>query len=83
RSLKAAQAMRKIPGIHIPDAILQRLENSKAPKEEGIQIALETIEQLKSMPGIKGIHFMAVGWEKIVPRLIIESGLVTPAAHPA
>jgi hypothetical protein len=36
---------------------------------------LEIIDQLKTIPEINGIHFMAVGWESIVPRLIIESGL--------
>ncbi|MHC1785130.1 MAG: methylenetetrahydrofolate reductase C-terminal domain-containing protein [Anaerolineaceae bacterium] len=75
RSLKAAQMMNQVPGIKIPEAIFNRLESAKDPKEEGIQIALEIIERLKNLPGVHGIHFMAVGWESIVPRLIQESGL--------
>jgi 5,10-methylenetetrahydrofolate reductase len=75
RSLKAAQMMSQVPGIKIPDAIFRRLESAQDPKEEGIRIALEIIARLKDLPGVRGIHFMAVGWESIVPRLIQESGL--------
>jgi methylenetetrahydrofolate reductase (NADPH) len=75
RSVKAAQMMSQVPGIKIPPAIFSRLESAKDPKEEGIQICLEIIEKLKNLPGVRGIHFMAVGWESIVPRLIQDSGL--------
>jgi len=75
RSAKAAHMMNLVPGIKIPEALIARLEASKAPKEEGIQIALEIIQGIRRLPGVNGIHFMAVGWESVVPRLIKESGL--------
>jgi methylenetetrahydrofolate reductase (NADPH) len=75
RSVKAAQMMNQVPGIVIPERIIKRLENAADPKEEGIQVALEIIERVKNLPGVRGIHFMAVGWESIVPRLAQESGL--------
>lgn len=75
RSSKAAHMMNKVPGVHIPEATIQRMEASKDPKEEGIQVALEIIDRVRNLPGIGGIHFMAVGWESVVPRLIVESGL--------
>lgn len=78
RSAKAANIMNQVPGIKIPDSIIKRLEGSSNPKEEGVQISLELIDQLKRLPGISGIHFMAVGWESIVPRVIKESGLRNP-----
>jgi len=40
-----------------------------------VQMTLELIDKVKRLPGLRGIHFMAVGWESIVPRLIKESGL--------
>jgi methylenetetrahydrofolate reductase (NADPH) len=80
RSAKAAHMMNQVPGIKIPDSIIKRLEGSANPKEEGIQISLELIDQLKRLPGINGLHFMAVGWESIVPRVISESGLRKPAS---
>lgn len=75
RSAKVARMMSQVPGVKVPEHIIQRLEDAKEPKEEGVQIALEIIDQLKVLPGVNGIHFMAVGWESIVPRLITESGL--------
>jgi methylenetetrahydrofolate reductase (NADPH) len=67
--------MNQIPGIHIPQTIIDRLEKAADPKEEGVQIALEIIEGVRNIPGVSGIHFMSVTWESIVPRLIQESGL--------
>lgn len=78
RSVKAAMMMNQVPGIKIPESIINRLENSSDPKEEGVQISLELISQLRDIRGINGIHFMAVGWESIVPRVIQESGLRKP-----
>lgn len=75
RSVKAARAMNQVPGVKIPETIIERMENSADPKEESIQITLELVEKIKGMKGVRGIHFMAVGWESIVPRLIRESGL--------
>lgn len=75
RSVKAAYAMRQVPGVKIPDWLIQRMEDSADPREESVQITLELIEKVKATPGVRGIHFMAVGWESIVPRLIKESGL--------
>ncbi len=75
RSLRAAQAMAEVPGIRVPQHVFERLEKSADPKEESVQMTLELIDAIKKLPGVKGIHFMAVGWESIVPRLIQESGL--------
>jgi methylenetetrahydrofolate reductase (NADPH) len=75
RSLKAAHAMSEVPGIKIPSSVFTRLESAADPKEESVQMTLELIQKIKALPGVHGIHFMAVGWESIVPRLIQESGL--------
>jgi len=74
RSVKAAYMMNNVPGVKIPTSIIERMEKSADPNEEGVQIGLELIEQIKDLP-INGIHFMAVGWESIVPRMMEESGL--------
>jgi methylenetetrahydrofolate reductase (NADPH) len=75
RSLNAARAMAAVPGIKIPETVFKRLEYAVDPKEESIQMTLEMIDKIKVLRGVKGIHFMAVGWESIVPRLIKESNL--------
>jgi methylenetetrahydrofolate reductase (NADPH) len=75
RSAKAARIMSEVPGVKVPHALITRLEGAADAKEEGVQIALEITERVKRLPGVRGIHFMAVGWESIVPRLVKESGL--------
>ncbi len=76
KSYKTAVYMNeKIPGVFVPDWILKRMENAKEKgneQEEGVQIALEIIEKVKSKQGVSGIHLMAVGWEEIVPRIVRE-----------
>jgi len=51
------------------------MEGSADPKEESVQMTLELIDKIKRLPGVRGMHFMSVTWESIVPRLIRESGL--------
>lgn len=75
RSLKMAHYLQSLPGIIIPDWIMNRLEGSKDPVEEGYQLCLELLDKLKSYPGIQGIHFMSVMNIDALKRLIIESGL--------
>jgi 5-methyltetrahydrofolate--homocysteine methyltransferase len=82
RSARAAHAMSKVPGVKIPPVLIERLEKSRNPQEEGVQIALEIIDRVKRLPGISGFHIMAVGWELIVPRLVRESGLKEPPVKP-
>ena len=90
KSLKMAQYMDKeVPGVTIPQPLLKRMEAAgDGADEEGVTIALELIEEIKTKQGVNGFHLMAVGWEEIVPRIITEAGLlpegfVTPAPAPA
>ena len=79
RSAKSAQWMRvNIPGVYIPDAILERI--SKVPlaeqAEEGIRICIELIHQIREIEGISGVHVMAYRQEERVTELILKSGLL-------
>jgi methylenetetrahydrofolate reductase (NADPH) len=75
RSLRAVQAIGSVAGVRMPRQIVERMEKSADPQEEGIQITLEIIDRVKRLPGVNGIHIMAIGWESIVPRLVTESSL--------
>ena len=77
KSLKMAEYMHnEVPGVSIPQHYLKRMESAgDGAEEEGVQIALELIEQIKGKQGVNGIHLMAVGWEEIVPRIVMEAGL--------
>jgi len=77
RSAGMARYMRDyVSGVSVPDEIVTRMEEAKSPKEEGLRIALEMIEQLKEIPGVHGIHIMAIGWEDIVPEIVERAGLL-------
>jgi methylenetetrahydrofolate reductase (NADPH) len=81
RSLKMALMLRDVPGVYLPERILQRMDYANVAgnaAEEGIQIALELISQIKKYhrQGVNGIHLMPVGWDDVVPRIIKEAGLL-------
>jgi methylenetetrahydrofolate reductase (NADH) len=68
----------KIPGIEVDDATFARMDGLEgdAAKAEGIEIAAEVIEQLRSIPGVAGIHLMSPGWEtEAVPWIVERAGL--------
>ena len=77
KSFKVAQYLHtKVPGVSLPANILSRMEKAgESAPEEGVQIALELIDSIKGKQGINGIHIMTLGWESIIQRLVIESGL--------
>lgn len=77
RSVGMARYMQtSVPGVYVPQEIVDRMKAAKTAKEEGIKIALEAIEQLRQVPGVHGIHIMAVGWEEeAVPALVEKAGL--------
>ncbi|MBI5565547.1 MAG: methylenetetrahydrofolate reductase, partial [Chloroflexi bacterium] len=78
KTFKMAKYMNDtVPGVFVPEPILKRMEAAgDRAEEEGVQIALELIEQIKMKQGVNGLHIMAVGWEEIVPRIIREAGLL-------
>ena len=79
RSERAAEYMRsKVPGVHIPDAVVERLR--KTPKEhkreEGKRICVEIIQQVREIEGVAGIHVMAYRQEETVAELVEEAELL-------
>jgi len=77
RSAGMARFMRDyVSGVYVPDEIVTRMEEAESAKEEGVKIILEIIEQLKEIPGVHGLHIMAVGWEDIIPGITERAGLL-------
>jgi methylenetetrahydrofolate reductase (NADPH) len=76
KSLDMARRMREgIPGLCIPEQLLLRMEKSADAGEASAQFSVELIEQLRAIPGVRGVHIMAVAWEEIVPRIVKAAGL--------
>jgi methylenetetrahydrofolate reductase (NADPH) len=73
----ARYMQKRVPGIDVPDAIIDRLKGVPKEKQadEGINIAVEQIEELKGVQGIRGFHIMAIEWEEKVPEIVQRVGL--------
>jgi methylenetetrahydrofolate reductase (NADPH) len=79
KSVGMANYMKKfVPGMDVPDELIARIKGVEKEKrsEEGIKIAIETIQQLKEIEGVHGVHIMAIEWEEMVPRIAEQAGLL-------
>jgi methylenetetrahydrofolate reductase (NADPH) len=78
-SLAAARYMKtKVPNMDIPDRIIERLKNVRnkdEAAEEGIEIAVETINQLKQIEGVAGVHIMTLQREELIPKICNAANL--------
>lgn len=63
------------PNVMVPDAVIERLENSPHPKEEGIDICAEAIRAMREIPGIDGVSIMATQDLSSIPRALQAASL--------
>jgi len=76
-SAKTAKWLRNnVPGVHIPDEIIKRLEGAENQKAEGQKICVELMQQCKEIEGISGVHVMAYRQEQYVAEMVKESGVL-------
>ncbi|WP_455271278.1 methylenetetrahydrofolate reductase [Rhizobium herbae] len=76
-SAKTANWIRNnVPGIHIPDAIIKRLEGAQDQKKEGKQLCIDIINEVKEIKGVSGVHVMAYRQEEYVAEIVHESGVL-------
>jgi 5,10-methylenetetrahydrofolate reductase len=76
-SAKTAKWIRSnVPGIHIPDQVIARLEGAKDQKAEGKRLCIDIINEVKEIPGVSGIHVMAYRQEEYVAEIVAESGVL-------
>lgn len=70
-SARAARWIREhVPGVHIPDAVIERIEQAPKQREEGKRICIELIQQIREIEGVAGIHLMAYRQEESVAEII-------------
>ena len=67
----------KVAGMDIPDEIIKRISalSKEDQPQEGIKIAVETIERVREMEGVAGVHLMAIEWEEKVPEILNAAGI--------
>jgi len=64
---------RNVPGVHIPDALIERLERASDPLHEGMVIAAEQVRLARDL--CQGVHMMAVKREDLIPKILDLAGL--------
>jgi methylenetetrahydrofolate reductase (NADPH) len=80
-SLRALEHLeQRVPGVQVPAAVSRRLRGVPEDRvaDEGIAICAETIGQLRQVPGVAGVHVMAVGNEHRIP-VILQRASLPPA----
>ena len=64
---------RAVPGVSIPDHIIDRLERAIDPLQEGVTIAAEQVKLAQSL--CQGVHLMAIKREDLIPQILDKAGV--------
>lgn len=80
KSWRAARYMQtKVPGMIVPEDIVQRMKKAEDPRAEGLEICVGQIKYIREhIKGISGFHIMAINWEESVADIIRRAGLNRP-----
>ena len=77
KNLKVAKHLaHDIPGMCVTDEMVERMSSASDGEREGIRIAAETIESVRGIKGVSGVHIMPVNWYSGVRPLVETSGLI-------
>ena len=75
--LKSARQARymtdRIPGVIVPDAMIEELESSKNRIATSVAMTGKLVREVAPM--CKGVHIMAIGWEHRIPAVMDAAGL--------
>jgi methylenetetrahydrofolate reductase (NADPH) len=68
---------REVPGMYVPDDVVRRLRGVPSDRvaQEGLKLCAETIEQVRAIPGVAGVHVMAFSWEDAIPEILERAGI--------
>jgi methylenetetrahydrofolate reductase (NADPH) len=77
RSARALAHLTRIPGVYVPDHVTERLTAGGPDRfrAEGERLCSEIIAALSEVPGVAGVHVMAIGAEREVPAILRQAGL--------
>ncbi|WP_303720339.1 methylenetetrahydrofolate reductase [Malonomonas rubra] len=71
KNVRMANFLNKnIPGVQVPQDLLQRLEDAVNPLQEGVRIAREMVALAREF--CQGVHLMTFGQENLIPQILAE-----------
>ena len=78
RSANGARWMRdNLPGTVMPDGVIRRMESARDPRQEGISICAELLQQARDLNGIAGAHLMAPGLHHEIVEAVRLAGSIS------
>jgi CO dehydrogenase/acetyl-CoA synthase delta subunit len=63
--------------MDVTDEVIKRMQGAKDKEDEGINICVDIIRQVREIEGVAGVHIMAIEWESAVPEIVSRAGLAT------
>lgn len=80
KSAKNAKFINKnVPGVEIPEQIIQRLADAEKPLQEGVKIAAEQVQLAQKL--CQGVHLMAVKREDLIPEILDQAGIAPVSSN--
>ena len=83
-TLASAKALRwmgeHVPGVHIPQRVIERVAGAADQRAEAKRILIETIHAVAEIEGVGGVHLMGYKNERLLAETIVEAGLRQPNA---
>lgn len=79
--VKGARALRymdaRVPGISVPQHVVERVENASDEREASYQVSLELARTALAQPGVRGLHITDFRHDDTLGRLCSDLGLPT------
>ena len=76
-SAKSGEWIRNnVAGVHIPDAVIKRLGGARDQKQEGVNMCIEFMQQIREIPGVSGVHIMAYRQEHRISEMVEKSNVL-------
>ncbi len=77
KSAKAAEWIgAHVPGVHIPQAVIERLKGASDQAAEGRRLCTDLVQEIRTLRGVHGVHLMAYRQEETVAEIIDRSGVL-------
>ncbi len=77
RSANGARWMRdNLGGTVMPDGVIRRMAAARDPRQEGISICAEFLQQARDIDGIAGAHLMAPGLHQEIVEAVKLAGMI-------
>jgi len=84
KSLGMARYMKNfVPGLDVTDEVITRMKDARDKEDEGINICVDVINQIREIEGVAGVHVMAIEWESAVPEIVSRAGIAERPAYEA